>query len=419
MNVGWIGLGKLGLTCALTLEKYGQHHVVGYDVSSRPTEILAGRATPPREQGIEELLDSTNLKVLGSVRDVVAVSQVVFIAVQTPHAMYYGGSEPAPEKRQDFDYSALVQAFRDVTQAAATLPKAITVVVVSTVLPGTVNRLLRPLLNSFVTLIYSPAFIAMGTTVADYRNPEFVICGVDKPTDSFPLVDVFEPVHGKSKLFVTDVETAEAIKVFYNTYISSKIVFANSIMEICHKTGADCDKVIDALSLATDRVISPKYLRGGMGDGGACHPRDLIALSWLSERLSLSYDLFGDLVRAREAQTRWLAELAFHHSDVAHLPIVILGKAYKPGSDLTYGSPASLLAHELDGAVKLHFDPYVDHPPEQSPEETEVKPAVVVIATKHPEFQRYKYQRGCVILDPFGYIPDLPGVTVIRIGRKN
>ena len=99
-------------------------------------------------------------------------------------------------------------------------------------------------------------------------------------------------------------ENAEAIKVAYNTYISMKIAYANTWMEICHKIpGTDVDQVTGALELATTRIMSPKYLTGGMGDGGGCHPRDNIALSWLARELDLSYDFFEHLMIARERQT--------------------------------------------------------------------------------------------------------------------
>ena len=88
-----------------------------------------------------------------------------------------------------------------------------------------------------------------------------------------------------------------------------KIVFANVLMEICHKTGANVDEVTDALKLANDRLISGKYFTGGMGDGGACHPRDNIALSWLSRKLNLSFDWFENIMLARQKQTEWLANL--------------------------------------------------------------------------------------------------------------
>ena len=84
---------------------------------------------------------------------------------------------------------------------------------------------------------------------------------------------------------------------------------ANTMMEICQKTEADVDDVTAAISMATDRIISPRYLRGGMGDAGGCHPRDNIAMSWLAEELGLSCNPFEDMMRAREKQTRWLATL--------------------------------------------------------------------------------------------------------------
>ena len=413
--IGWIGLGKLGLTVALTCERFGGHAVVGYDPDPRPADILAGRTAPPQEAGIGALLDGTAMKVLPAPADVVAAADVVFVAVQTPHAAAYGGEIPAPAERRDFDYTHLVQAVRDVCTAASAQRKPVTVVVVSTVLPGTCNRLIRPLANRYATIIYSPAFIAMGTTVADFRDPEFVICGVDDPDDSEPLRQVHAAIHDRP-LFVTSIETAELIKVAYNVFISTKIVFANTLMEICHKTGADCDDVVDALSLATDRVISSKYLRGGMGDGGACHPRDLIAMSWLAQRLNLSFDLLGNMAEAREAQTRWLADLVARQSEQTGLPIVVLGKAYKPGSDLTYGSPALLLAGmlELPGRHVTQWDPHVD-----AGEIPTEGPAVFVVATAHPEFPEWTFPAGSVMVDPFGIMPDRAGVTVVRVGRKD
>jgi UDPglucose 6-dehydrogenase len=225
-------------------------------------------------------------------------------------------------------------------------------------------------------------------------------------------------VHGEDRLFRTTVETAEAIKVFYNCAISAKIVLANTIMEVCHKTGADCDRVIDALSMATDRVISPKYLRGGMGDGGACHPRDGLAMSWLARRLDLSYDLMGEMMQAREAQTGWLADLAAHYAGLTGLPVVILGKAYKPHSDLTSGSPALLLAQLLDDRghePAAHWDPYTD----DWGLKAEGPAAVYVIGTRHHDFAFCEFPAGSVVLDPFGFIPDKAGVTVVRVGRKS
>lgn len=151
-----------------------------------------------------------------------------------------------------------------------------------------------------------------------------------------------------------------------------------------------------------------------MGDGGGCHPRDNIAMSWLARELNLSYDFFDSLMQARGSQTRWLAEHALAASHQSGLPIVVFGKAFKPETNLTVGSPALLLVHFLqeEGVPVVSFDPHID-PHEHAP----VYPAVYVIATKHDDFGGWKYPKGSTILDPWGYVPDLPDCTVHRIGR--
>lgn len=411
MSVGWVGLGKLGFTCAAVLADRG-HDVYGYDVTSWPGDVLAGTEPLPHEDGIDQL-DTSRLKVVGSVAEVVDKARVVFVAVQTPHAPAYGGENPAPEDRRDFEYSYLVSAVRDVCEAAAQAQAPTTVVVVSTVLPGTCDRLIRPLLNEYVTLVYNPFFIAMGTTVADFLNPEFVLLGADRGVDTGAVRDLYATLHD-APVVQMSIPSAELTKVSYNTFISVKIVWANALMEIAHKTGADCDAVVDALTLATDRVVSAKYLRGGMGDGGHCHPRDLIAVSWLAQRLDLSYDLLGEMARAREAQSEWLAQTAREWCEQTGLAPFIIGKAYKPESPLTGGSPALLLAHQLGCEA---WDPHVDNDGLLHLRSVG-QPHVYVIGTRHAEFADYTWPHGSVVLDPWGYIPDRAGVTVVRIGRK-
>lgn len=412
MRVGWCGLGKLGVPCALALAKYGGHAVTGYD------------PYPPRLPSYEANTDHLDLSMItlaDSPAGVVAASDVVFVAVQTPHAPAYGGETPTPAERRDFEYGYLINAVRAVSAAAEDQCKDVTIAVVSTVLPGTCNRLLRPLLGDHVTLVYNPAFIAMGTTVTDFTGPEFVLIGVDQQAAAEPVRAVYRTVHD-APLFVTTVETAELIKVTYNTFITQKITWANAVMELCEKTGADGDAVVDALELATDRVVSPAYMRGGMGDAGACHPRDLIAMSWLAERTGMSFDLWGTLAHAREQQTGWLADLTAQWADQTNLDVVILGTAYKPGVPLEHGSSALLLRDLLkqrpDAPAVWTYDPYAGDSPEKRTYLL-ADPRVFVVGCKHPDFAGYEFPPGSVVLDPHGYIPDREAVTVIRIGRKS
>jgi UDPglucose 6-dehydrogenase len=398
-----------------------QHHQVwGYDVSERPWRVLYGQEMPNREEGLGALLDDMDRRVqrCDSIGDVVKQADIIFVAVQTPHAPEYGGDRPRPGQVRDFEYAYLVQACRDVCNAAREQQKQVTLAVVSTVLPGTTDRLVRPLLGHYTRLAYTPQFIAMGTTIADFSDPEFVICGTDDPVAAEDVAAVFSPVHEEEdRTFRCDITTAESIKVFYNTFISMKVVWANAVMEMCHGTGADCDLVVDALTLARDRVISPKYMRGGMGDGGACHPRDLIALEFLEERLGTSYPLFQGLRFAREEQTKWLAGLVKSHADQTRLPVILLGRSYKPSSDLIDGSPAILLEHYLrELEIFAHmYDPYIG---QDLPPTSRMKRALYVLTTRHPEWQSVTFPPGSVVLDIFGYIEDQPNVTVVRVGRR-
>jgi UDPglucose 6-dehydrogenase len=418
-KVGWLGLGRLGLPCALTLARYGERAVVGYDPVVRISEV-----SNPDEPGLDAMLadPDVSLTQVDLIEDVVLqTSGLIFVAVQTPHSAAYEGITPMPDERRDFDYSFLKDACGHVCRLAESFEKEVTLVIISTVLPGTLDREIRPLLNRYVTLIYNPFFIAMGTTVYDYMHPEFVLIGADDGTDTKPLETLYDEMHDSS-VFICSIPSAELIKVTYNTFISAKILFANTIMEICHKTAADVGDVLVALSYATDRVISNKYMRGGMGDGGACHPRDLIAMSWLSERLDLSHDLYGSMVRGREEQTRWIAELVLETVRIRRRRIiVILGKSYKSKSNLTFGSPALLLRHyleemldKLDRSVRIvQWDPYVDHYDMPVFAQSD---AVYVIATDHPEFRNFTFEAGAVVVDPWRRVTEQSDRTVIRIG---
>ena len=152
----------------------------------------------------------------------------------------------------------------------------------------------------------------------------------------------YETLHSRP-VFKCTVEEAEMIKVSYNTFITGKIAMANTIMEVCHKLrNVDCDVVMDALSMANERLISPKYLRGGMGDGGGCHPRDNIALSYLARKVNLSFDWYDALMK----QTGTADPVACRYSHVSMQEdrngSIILGMTFKKETNLTVGSPALL-----------------------------------------------------------------------------
>jgi UDPglucose 6-dehydrogenase len=423
-HVGWIGLGKLGLPCAVTLARHTGRNIVAYDTNTRVFDYLEGLTHyPHREAGLDDYLGApsmTTFTMADSIADVVSgAAELVFVAVPTPHDPEYGGEQPMPDEVRDFDYTALCEVIEDIGAAAAALNREITVVVVSTVLPGTVRGELLPLVHPGVRVLYNPFFIAMGTTVHDFLNPEFVLIGHQNPDEAKPLVELYHEIHS-APVRLMNYESAELTKVAYNTFISQKITFANTLMEICDGIGADVDDVTRALRLGHQRITGPAYLSAGMGDGGACHPRDNIAMAWLAAEFNVSADPFTYVTRAREQQSKWLAtkiiETRTERAD--GLPIVLLGKTYKPNTDLTTGSPALLLSYYLTqaGFPHEHWDPNVDS--EQPPGVLYPRyPALFVITTRHPIFATWQYPIGSVVIDPFRYIDDQPSVRVFRLGE--
>ncbi len=378
-TVGFIGLGKLGLPIAGAIAERG-FNILGYDI--RKVE--------------------TTLPLAKSIRDLVKKSDIVFCAVQTPHDPKFGGDSPLPKKRADFDYSYLIEVVKKV----AAVNKKIDLVVISTCLPGTYITKIKPHLADKINYIYNPFSIAMGTVVQDFLNPEFVLIGGE---DTATIKYFYTKFYGHDRTFITDITTAEGIKMFYNTYITTKIVLGNMYGEFSHKLGMNVDHIYEALSRATYRIISPKYLKSGMADGGSCHPRDNIALSFLADKLGMSFNYFDWTLEAREKHTQWLADLFIEEIAKNKIPGIILGKSFKPETQLQTGSPAILLANILKGK-KIDFSHYeFDYP--------ELTKAVYFIATKHQVYTTISFPSGSVIIDPFRYINPQSGVKIIGIGR--
>ena len=183
-------------------------------------------------------------------------------------------------------------------------------------------------------------------------------------------------------------------------------------MELCHKLpNTNCDDVMNALSLGNKRILAESYWSGGMGDGGGCHPRDNIALSWLSRELDLSYDWFDKIMMQREQQTDWFVDLILDNKEEED-EIYILGKSFKSELNIQIGSPSILLKNILNerGHDVMMYDPYIDEV------EPIFKKGVFFIGTKHPEFSSFNYPNGSTIIDPWRYVIPRKEYKVIPIG---
>ena len=413
MNIGFIGLGKLGLPCALAIESRG-HNVVGYDPSEQVKDIIDTKKLQYQEIWAQEHLDKSKIEIK-SISEVVQHSEIIFVPIQTPHGEKFEGSTRIPDEREDFDYTFLKKGIKDLSDEIEKQGEDKIVIVISTVLPGTIRKYIKPLLGKHTKLCYNPFFIAMGTTMRDFLKPEIVLFGVDDEKAAQTAQKFYRTLHHQP-FYETTIENAELIKVCYNTFISSKISIVNTIMEMCHKLpNTNVDDVTNALKMCDERIISDKYLSGGMGDGGGCHPRDNIALSWLSNELELSYNWFDNIMKQRETQTEWLARLIESNRKKNH-KVYILGKSFKPETNIQTGSASILLKNiyeETFGREVIMYDPYVD-----LINTYDFKSGVYFIGTKHPDFTDFKFPNYSVVIDPWRYIPKQDDVEVIHIGNS-
>ena len=324
-KIGFIGLGKLGMPCAEAMATKG-FDVAGYDIVTKSSYLVEIR------QSIEDLC-----------RD----RDIVFVATPTPHEDGYDGRTPTSHLPvKDFNYDAVKKVL---TKCNQYMGAAQTLVLISTVLPGTCRREFQPLVTN-TKLMYNPYLIAMGTVAEDMINPEMIMIGSNNGIEgtrckerSLLLESFYNQVcDNYPRVEFGTFEEVESIKIFYNTFISNKIALVNMIQDVAHKLGnINVDVVTNALSKSTKRIVSAKYMKAGMGDGGACHPRDNIALRWLARELELGYDLFDSIMIARERQAETMAKAILKHG----MNIWFSSDSYKPGTDLVDGSYSLLVQH--------------------------------------------------------------------------
>ena len=395
-----IGVGKLGQACAEVMAE--TYPLVGYDVS-------------PREP--------KNFPMVESTRQAVQYADIIFIAAPTPHDPAYDGRYPTHHlPNKDFDYTIVKDILREVNKWSS---RKQLVVLISTVLPGTVRSQLEPLITN-ARFIYNPYLIAMGTVAWDFVNPEMLMIGTEDGSqtgDAKELLDFYAPMMKNDPRYVVGTwDECECIKIFYNTFISAKLSLVNMIQDVAEKQGnINVDVVTNALRDSDQRIMGPRYMTAGMGDGGACHPRDNIALRWMSDNLGLGYDLFDAIMEAREIQAKNLAQRLVD----TRLPVIIIGKAYKPHVEYEAGSYSILVGHYVK---ELGVDVYYED--EYTGDKAPDVGAAAYLLAHDPETtflgcldpdpdkqQKSIFPEGSVIIDPWRKCPDINGCKVIHYGN--
>jgi len=346
-NVSVIGLGKLGGSMAAAFAHRG-FNVIGVDINPAFVDAFNAGKAPVYETGLEELIKANQqrLRATSSAEDAVLNSDISFVIVPTPS-----------DDRGAFTLQYARHAFKGLGQALQKKNSYHVVVMTSTVLPGATRYGLLPILEKEsgkkcgpdFGLCYNPEFIALGSVIRDFLNPDFYLLGQYDETSG----DALESVHQRVSLNQAPVkrmslENAELAKISVNSFVTMKISFANIMANFCQKIpGGDVDVVSDALGL--DQRIGRKYLTGGFGFGGPCFPRDNVALDFMGKSLGVD----TRLLRSNDEYNRHLA-ISYLENFRSLIPpnstVTVLGLAYKPDSHVVEESPGIYLCRALADA---------------------------------------------------------------------
>jgi UDPglucose 6-dehydrogenase len=323
-------------------------NVIGVDINHHAVDAVnAGRA-PVQETNLEEVIaaNKERIRATMSTDEAVLGSDISFVIIPTPS-----------DHRGAFSLQYAKFAFKALGQALKKKSGYHVIVLTSTVLPGATRHGLLPILEQEsgkkcgpdFGLCYNPEFIALGSVIRDFLNPDFYLLGEFDSRSGDLLEEVHRRVSQNSApVKRMSLENAELAKVAVNSFVTLKISYGNMLAEFCeHLPGGDVDVVSDALGM--DKRIGRKYLTGGFGFGGPCFPRDNVALNFIGNVLGVD----GRLLKVNDDFNRGLSQRRIDMLK-PHLPagatVAVLGLAYKPLSHVIEESPGVYLCRALSDA---------------------------------------------------------------------
>ncbi|MDA8428605.1 MAG: nucleotide sugar dehydrogenase [Geobacteraceae bacterium] len=344
MDVSVIGLGKLGLCTAGCFAAAG-HTVIGYDLNGHSRDELKARRSPIDETGLEDLLEAAwdTFHVVDSCEEALRNSDATLIIVPTP-------------SRADgrFSNEYVVKALESLAPTLAAKASFHLIAVVSTVMPGSSDRVFRPLLERLTGkrcgvdfgLAYNPEFIALGSVIRNFLNPDMVLIGAsDERTGNMLTALYRRTCKTQPVMAVMSLINAEITKISLNCYVTMKISYANALAAICEQVpGADVDTITAAIG--ADSRVGGKYLKGGLGFGGPCFPRDNIAFQSFAEEYGAEAVLGKAVVAINNAVPERLHGLISAHAKPP-AKVALLGMSYKADTQIIEESQSIMLATVL------------------------------------------------------------------------
>lgn len=356
MNISIFGLGYVGAVSLVCLARDG-HHVIGVDIDRTKLDLIEAGKTPVVEEGMVELMErvagSGNVSVTTDVDAAVQASEISLVCVGTPSA--HNGSQ---------DQGAILGLAHAIGQALARKPGPHVVVFRSTLVPGTVEDVLRPIIEAEsggkdgtdFHLCFQPEFLREGSSIRDYDKPPFTVVGANHDFPAERLQALFG--HLDCKFIRTSVRSAEMMKYCCNNFHALKITFANETARLCEALGVDPFEVMDLVCQDTQLNISRAYLRPGFAFGGSCLPKDLRATAHLARSHDVELPMLGSVLASNQAH---LALALRKILATGKRRIGFIGLSFKSGTDDLRESPLVTLAEQLIGkGMQLSiYDPEV------------------------------------------------------------
>jgi UDPglucose 6-dehydrogenase len=357
--VSVVGLGKLGLCLAAVLADRG-FKVTGVDVDGRKVDAINRGVSPIYETGLADLIafNHASLAATSDYDSAIEATESTFVVVPTPSDASGG-----------FSLRYVKQAMKRLGKALSHKAQYHLVVLTSTVTPGSMDEVVLPILEQSsgrkcgrdFGLCYNPEFIALGNVIEGLRNPDLVLVGESDKAAGDALVKMHARICENSPpLERMTFLNAEVAKIGVNAFVTMKMSFANTLAEICERLpNGDVDKITQAMG--RDSRIGPKYLKGAIGYGGPCFPRDNVAFANFAKKVGVSADLALATDRVNKRQVRRIMGLIEERHSADSSRIGILGIAYKPNTNVTEASQSLMLAEALARkGFEVHvYDPAV------------------------------------------------------------
>ena len=356
MKISIFGLGYVGAVSMACLGRDG-HEVTGVDIDQNKLNLIAAGKSPIVETGIMDLMSdvvaSGRIHVTDSAEEAIATTDLSFVCVGTPSR---------PNGSQSLD--ALIRLSEQIGTALKEKSEPHTIVVRSTVEPGTVENVIVPILEKHsgklagdnISVCFQPEFLREGSSVKDYDNPPMTVVGVQDKRAAEQLKEVFGGL--PCEFIETEIRTAETLKYACNTFHTLKISFANEIGRICQALGSDSNRVMELLCEDKQLNISKAYLRPGFAFGGSCLPKDLRALLYMAKSRDVDVPMLAGLLPSNQFHIEHAANMILEQGERS---VGVIGLSFKSGTDDLRESPLVELVERLigKGMILKIYDPEV------------------------------------------------------------